>query len=99
MASHAEIFDQLLTRLRSKVRGSVALRVLKKEEDHLAIQVGGNSEAVLGVRIKDSECPSFYVSYPKLTVKKDGGRHIALTDFDGAVFSGVEWIVGELAEH
>ncbi|MCX6953001.1 MAG: hypothetical protein NTV51_12670 [Verrucomicrobia bacterium] len=99
MASNAEILDDLLARLRLGRGSSVALRVVKKESDHLAIQVGANAESVVGVRVKDSLRPSFHLSFPELTAKKDGSERVAVTDFDGALFDGVAWVVGQLAEH
>jgi hypothetical protein len=99
MASDAKIFDDLIARLRMKVAGSVVLLIIKRESDHLAIQVGDDADAIVGIRIKDPARPLFAMSYPKLTVKKDGSRHITLTEFEGAVFEGVEWVIGQLAEH
>ena len=99
MASNAQIFDELLARLRSRVPASVGLVVVKKESDHLAIQVGGNLDAVVGIRIKDPIRPFFAMSYPKLSVRKDGSTRVSLEEIERAVFDGVEWVVEQLATH
>jgi hypothetical protein len=99
MASKAQIFDELLTRLRSRIPTSVRLVVVKKESDHLAIQVGDSFDSVVGIRIKDPIRPFFAMSYPKLTVKKDGSRRVGLEEIDRAVFDGVERVVEQLAIH
>lgn len=99
MASTIEIFDDLLARLRSKVAGAVQLRIVTQDSDHLAVQVGDSPDAVVGIRIKDPTRPLFAMSYPTLTVKKDGSRRVALEEFDGAVHGGVEWVVEQLAIH
>lgn len=98
MTSHAEIIDSVLARLRLAIPGSIVFHVVERTDDRLTLQVGERSESVIALAIKDPYRPMFHVSYPLLTVKKDGSKHVGDCDSD-CVIDGVEWIARQLAQH
>jgi len=99
MARHSQVLKELLATLRSSVDGSVSLQVLSSRGDGLTIQVGDQPEAVLGVEVSNEQRPSFRISYPKLTIKRNGDRHTSNAQSDGVLAEGVAWVVGELARN
>lgn len=91
--------DALLLRLRSSVDGSVALQILERRTDRLTIQVGDQTDSVIGIEVRDEQRPSFCASYPKLSLKRNGERHVFTAISDGILADGVLWVVGELARN
>jgi hypothetical protein len=99
MSQPAQVLTDLVAHLRSSVGASVSLHVLSSTGDGLTIQVGDQSEAVVGVDVRDEQIPSFSISYPKLALKRNGDQHISTVRSDGVLAAGVAWVVGELARH
>jgi hypothetical protein len=93
------ILDDLLLRLRSSVGSSVGLHILERQTDRLTVQIGDQPDSVIGIEIRDEQRPSFCASYPKLTVKRNGERHVSTATSDGILADGILWVVGELARH
>jgi hypothetical protein len=99
MSENMDILETLVVRLRSSMQKSGALQVIEKKNDSIVLQVGANSEAIIGLRVSDPNRPSFHVSYPQMKIKKSGDRHIKETDSSNVLVGGVEWIINQLAEH
>jgi len=91
--------DALLMRLRSSVGASVGLHVLEQQDDRLTIQVGDQNDSVIGIEIRDEQRPSFCVSYPELSIKRNGERRVSTATSDGILADGIIWVVAELARH
>jgi hypothetical protein len=91
--------DALLLRLRSSFGASVSIHVLEHQTDRLTIQIGENADSLVGIEIRDEQRPAFRVSYPQLTIKRNGERRVSSTISDGILADGVLWVVGELARH
>ena len=99
MAHHTQVLDDLLAHLRSSAGASLTLQVLPRQGDSLTIQVGDRPEAAVGIQVSDEHRPSFCISYPKLTVKRNGDRQTSVVRSDGVLAEGVAWVLGELARH
>jgi hypothetical protein len=96
---HSAVLDALLLRLRSSVGPTVGLHVLEHQSDRLTIQVGDQTDSVIGITISDAHRPSFCASYPELSIKRNGERHVSTITSDGILTEGVLWVVGELARY
>ena len=99
MTDHAQILAGLIAHLRLSIDASTPLHVLERREDCVTIQVGPEADAVVGVQVSDPKRPSFRISYPELHVKRNGDRHVSTTNSNGVLQQGVEWIVGQVAQH
>jgi hypothetical protein len=99
MSPHSQPLDELLVTLRQSMGSSVALHVLEQREDCLTLRVGREADAVVGVQVTDPGKPSFRLSYPELTVKRNGERRVTVTCFEGAAQQGVEWVIRQVADH
>jgi hypothetical protein len=99
MSENMDSLEALIVQLRSSMQKSVFLQVIEKKNDSIVLQVGANSEAIIGLRIHDPNRPSFHVSHPQMKIKKNGDRHIRETDSSNVLGAGIEWIVNQLAEH
>jgi len=91
MKEHLDILEAFVVGLRSKTK-SIPFQVLIKENDRIELQVGSNTEAVMALSVCDPDRPSLNVSYPKLTIKKNGERHTGEVESKGCLDAGVEWI-------
>jgi hypothetical protein len=92
-----QILEEVLARLRSSFGRSVQL--IKKDSAGLTLQIGSVETAVVHLVVDDPSRPSFTVSYPVLRVKKDGSRRVLEVRADTVLIAGIEWIVGQLAQH
>jgi hypothetical protein len=72
---------------------------LEHQIDKLTIQVGTEADSVIGIKIRDEHRPSFSASYPKLSIKRNGERHVSTVTCDDILADGILWVVRELARH
>jgi hypothetical protein len=99
MAHDTHAISDLLERLRTTVGTSARLHVINHADGSLTIQVGDDAETAIGVSVRDERRPSYCVSYPKLSIKRNGDRHISTVTSDGVLAGGVTWIIEQLAQH
>lgn len=97
MNDEEQILEDLVGHLRSSFGDSV--RILEKGAGRITLQIGSSENAIVGLRVKDPARPSYAVSYPALSIRRDGSRHVQDVSADGVLFEGVRWIVGQLAQH
>src|SRR5262249_15791084 len=91
------LFADLLAQLRSSVKGEI--EVVASDRESLTLRVGARADARVTVRLVDPSRPTFAVSYPHLSEKRDGTHEIRERVGDGVLAQGVEWIVRQLLEH
>jgi hypothetical protein len=94
MTEHDPLLEELLARLRASYGARVL--VLQKGDGRLCLQFGSGDDAVIDLRIEDPLRPSFAVSYPALTVKRNGRRHVRRVHVSGVLVAGIEWIAKKL---
>jgi len=97
MNARDQVLDDLVAQLRSSCRASV--QVLLRQDDRLSLRIGSADSAVIDVRIKDAERPSFEVCYPALNIERNGRHHVKEVRAESVLVAGVQWIVGQLALH
>ncbi len=53
----------------------------------------------MALSVCNADRPSFNVSYPKLTIKKNGERRTGEVESKGCLDAGAEWIFEQLGKH
>jgi hypothetical protein len=78
-------------------------RGLEVRPGFVALQIGDDEDAVLGVEVSDPARPAFAVSYPavKAGMKPGANRRgqVETVHREGVLFDGVLWIARQLAAH
>jgi hypothetical protein len=91
------VLHAVLNRLRSICDEPVTL--LDDAADRLLLQIGRDTRAQLGLSVHDPVRPTFAISYPSLSVRRNGDRVIQVAGANNVLLEGVEWAAKQLAQH
>jgi hypothetical protein len=95
MTEDDRILEDVVAQLRATFGDDVHL--VEQGGGVLTLRIGSAEDANVGIRVVNAGRPQFAVSYPKLTIKKDGERHVRVVGADHVLLEGITWIVGQLA--
>jgi hypothetical protein len=74
-------------------------RGLEVRPGFVALQIGDDEDAVLGVEVSDPARPAFAVSYPAVKAGANRRGQVETVHREGVLFEGVLWIARQLAAH
>ena len=92
MQSHQQVLDRLLHDILPVVGGSSQMAILSMSDSDCTIQLGRSGDAIITVTLCDPIRPTFSITYPALTLRRDGSESISEQTSDEILAEGVAWI-------
>ena len=87
------IIEKLLFEVRASVPSSLHLSVLASDDSGCTLQVGRSQNAVVTITLQDAVQFSFAITYPALSVGRDGHEAVEERTSTDVGTRGVSWIV------
>jgi hypothetical protein len=86
--------DVVLSQLRAEYGGAIV--VVDQDPLRVTLRIGGHEDGIVSIEVADAAIPSFVVSYPKESQKRDGRTHVDVQVSRDVRWDGVRWIVSQL---
>ena len=92
MQDDQPVLDRLLHDILAVVGSSSQMAVLSMSDSDCTIQLGRSEDAIISITLCDPSRPTFSITYPALTFRRDGSESIGEQASDGILADGVAWI-------
>jgi hypothetical protein len=86
------VLDRLLHEILAVVGGASQMAVLSRSDSDCTIQLGRSEDAIISITLCDPIRPTFSITYPLLTFRRDGSESIRELTAEGILAEGVAWV-------